>query len=147
MTNKDNEGKYIQYDKKYDASSDNKVEKQSGTDFSTRSRDTASSSRTPIDLSNRDGGHKTINTYYATPQNVQKAIHALQKLASNEQEVITKVTSEYMTVVKFALAQARKVWTAAAAWSSGVHKESVEYVNAVGESAAEQFYSNMEAIC
>ena len=52
-----------------------------------------------------------------------------------------------MTVVKFALAQARKVWTAAAAWSSGVHKESVEYVNAVGESAAEQFYSNMEAIC
>ena len=137
MTNKDNEGKYISYNKKYDTANDNKVEKQSGTDFSTRAKD-------------KKGGsikHKTINTYYATPQNVQKAIHALQKLASNEQEVITKVTSEYMTVVKFALAQARKVWTAAAAWSSGVHKESVEYVNAVGESAAEQFYSNMEAIC
>lgn len=77
---------------------------------------------------------------------IQKAIHALQKIAGNEQEVITKVTSEYLTVVKFAIAQARKVWTAAAAWSSGVHKESVDYVNAVAECAAEQFYTNMEAI-
>ena len=77
---------------------------------------------------------------------VQKAIHALQKVAGNEQEVITKVTSEYMTQVKFAMAQARKVWSAAAAWSSGVHKESVEYAQAVGESAAEQFYTNMEAV-
>ena len=136
MTNRDNEGKYIQYNKKYDNANDNKVEKQSGTDFSTRAKDKKG------DLLN-----SLKPVYYATPQNVQKAIHALQKLASNEQEVITKVTSEYMTVVKFTLAQARKVWTAAAAWSSGVHKESVEYVNAVGESAAEQFYSNMEAIC
>ena len=136
MTNKDNEGKYIQYNKKYDnVTSDNKVEKQSGTDFSTKAIN-----KKTFSVGNDTG-------YRATPQNVQKAIHALQKLASNEQEVITKVTSEYMTVVKFALAQARKVWTAAAAWSSGVHKESVEYVNAVGESAAEQFYSNMEAIC
>lgn len=140
MTNKDNEGKYIEYNKKYDAANDNKVEKQSGTDFSTKSKDTS----LEIKWGNEFSGK---GIYSATPQNVQKAIHALQKLASNEQEVITKVTSEYMTVVKFALAQARKVWTAAAAWSSGVHKESVEYVNAVGESAAEQFYSNMEAIC
>ena len=79
-------------------------------------------------------------------QKFQGAIHALQKLAGNEQEVITKVTSEYMTIFKFALAQARKVWSAAAAWSSGVHKESVEYAQAVGESAAEQFYTNMEAV-
>ena len=137
MTDTKNNNKYIEYDKIYNATdNDNKVEKQSGTDFSTRSKDTETGL----------AGTK-VRAHFATPQNVQKAIHALQKLASNEQEVITKVTSEYMTVVKFALAQARKVWTAAAAWSSGVHKESVEYVNAVGESAAEQFYSNMEAIC
>ena len=89
------------------------------------------------------------DTDYATSTNttdIQKGIHCLQKLAGNEQEVITKVTSEYMAVFKFALAQARKVWTAAAAWSSGVHKESVEYANALGECAAEQFYTNMEAI-
>ena len=141
MTDTKNNNKYINYNKIYNAAdNDNKVEKQSGTDFSDRAVVTKSAS-----LPNGKGGTATV--YRATPQNVQKAIHALQKLASNEQEVITKVTSEYMTVVKFALAQARKVWTAAAAWSSGVHKESVEYVNAVGESAAEQFYSNMEAIC
>ena len=79
-------------------------------------------------------------------ETVQKAIHALQKVAGNEQEVITKVTSEYMTQVKFAMAQARKVWTAAAAWSSGVHKESVEYAQAVGECAADQFYTIMESV-
>ena len=80
------------------------------------------------------------------PQLVQKGIRALQKIAGQEQEVITKVTSEYMSQVKFAMANARKVWTAAAAWSSGVHKESVEYAEAVGECAAEQFYVNMEAL-
>ena len=80
------------------------------------------------------------------PQDIQKAIHALQKLAGQDQEVITKITSEYMSQVKFAIAQARKLWTAAAAWSSGVHKESVEYVQAVGECAAEQFYTNMESL-
>ena len=80
------------------------------------------------------------------PQDIQKAIHALQKLAGQDQEVITKITSEYMAQVKFAIAQARKLWTAAAAWSSGVHKESVDYVQAVGECAAEQFYTNMESL-
>lgn len=88
------------------------------------------------------GSTKNMDT-----ERVQKAIHALQKLAGNEQEVITKVTSEYMGVVKFSLAQARKIWTAAAAWSSGIHKESVEYYQALGESAAEEFYMNMEAVC
>ena len=79
-------------------------------------------------------------------QNIQAAIHALQTLASNEQEVITKVTSLYMENIKFATAQARKIWTAAAAWSSTTHKESVEYYQALGEAAAEQFYMNMESI-
>ena len=111
-----------------DTSGDNKVVKSSsGNDFASNTSNVTSG--------------KTSN-YEA----VQKAIHALQKMAGNEQEVITKVTAEYMTIVKFTMAQARKVWTAAAAWSSGVHKESVDYVNAVAECAAEQFYTNMEAI-
>ena len=111
-----------------DTSGDNKVVKSSsGHDFASNTTNVTSG--------------KTSN-YEA----VQKAIHALQKMAGNEQEVITKVTAEYMTIVKFTMAQARKVWTAAAAWSSGVHKESVEYVNAVAECAAEQFYTNMESV-
>ena len=128
MTNKDTKDKKLRtavrmYDDA-DDTNDNKVSKSSGYDYSADASDTG-----------------------ADTKDVQKAIHALQKLATNEQEVITKLTSEYMTIVKFTLAQARKVWTAAAAWSSGVHKESVDYVNAVAESAAEQFYSNMEAVC
>lgn len=95
---------------------------------------------------------KTIGSG-ATPENAKKInehfqtyIHALQTIASNEQEVITKVTSLYMENIKFATAQARKIWTAAAAWSSTTHKESVEYYQALGEAAAEQFYMNMESI-
>lgn len=132
MSNKSsNEKTYVgatisnRFDKNYaDSDNDNNIKKSSGTDFSNHKGK----------LVKRDS------------EDVQKAIHALQKLASNEQEVITKVTSEYMTVVKFSLAQARKVWTAAAAWSSGVHKESVDYCQAVGDTSAEQFYSVMEAI-
>ena len=97
-------------------------------------------------ISNFDWKETAKNNYKVSTELVQKGIHVLQKVAGNEQEVITKVTSEYMTQVKFAMAQARKVWTAAAAWSSGVHKESVEYVNAVAECAAEQFYTNMESV-
>ena len=90
--------------------------------------------------------HKTADDNKKYNENMQKAIHALQTLASNEQEVITKVTSVYMENIKFATAQARKIWTAAAAWSSTTHKESVEYYQALGEAAAEQFYMNMESI-
>ena len=121
------------------ADADNKVIKQSGTDFSTKKSFGAI-------MKMDDGTEVSMGVAGSSPEKVQNAIHALQKLASNEQEVITKVTSEYMTVVKFSLAQARKVWTAAAVWSSGVHKESVEYCQAVGDASAEQFYSVMEAI-
>lgn len=86
------------------------------------------------------GNNKERNDAY------QEAIQALQTLASNEQEVITKVTSLYMENIKFATAQARKIWTAAAAWSSTEHKESVEYYQALGEASAEQFYANIESI-
>ena len=115
--------------------------------------DYASGDDNKVDKSNHDiAGYTTDiaktgkNAGKSNYEAAQKAIHALQKMAGNEQEVITKVTAEYMTIVKFAMAQARKVWTAAAAWSSGVHKESVEYVNAVAECAAEQFYTNMESV-
>lgn len=77
---------------------------------------------------------------------VQAAIKALQKIAGNENEVTQKVISEYTSVVKFTIAQARKIWNQAAVWSSNVHKESVEYYQALGEASAEEFYSNMESI-
>ena len=110
-------------------------------DTAVRSSDTDVSSAT---------GFGTQNVKPETAKNInekfQVFIHALQTIASNEQEVITKVTSLYMENIKFATAQARKIWTAAAAWSSTTHKESVEYYQALGEAAAEQFYMNMESI-
>lgn len=109
--------------------SNGKISKNSETDFEKNLSD-----------------NSTASVKGATTEDLQKTIHVLQKLAGNEQEVIAKVTSEYMEVNKFVLAQARKVWTAAAAWSSGVHKESVEYANAMGDVAAEQLYTVMESV-
>ena len=77
---------------------------------------------------------------------IQKIIVAMQKIASNEQEVVTKVTSEYMAQLKFAVSQARKMWTSAAAYTSTQHKEDASYYQAVGECAAEQAYQKFEAI-
>lgn len=127
MANKDNKNKLaVATGKSFNSSdSDNKVDKS--------------------DI-NFVAGDADRNNIQNDNENLQKAIHAMQKIATNEQEVITKITSEYMTVVKFSLANARRIWTAAAAWSSGVHKESVEYADAMGDVAAEQLYTNMESI-
>lgn len=130
MTDKDNKGKRAQISNRtFNGASDNKVEKDN------------------YDVSVAGGSlENDTSPKHDANENLQKAIHAMQKIATNEQEVITKITSEYMTVVKFSLANARRVWTAAAAWSSGVHKESVEYADAMGDVAAEQLYTNMESI-
>ena len=119
-----------------DNNSTKRVSRRSGTEYEKGLED--------------DSGHVADADYgaahSATTEDLQKTIHALQKIAGNDQEVIAKVTSEYMEVNKFVLAQARKVWTAAAAWSSGVHKESVDYANAMGDVAAEQLYTVMESV-
>lgn len=129
MTDKDNKDKRAQISNKtFNGASDNKVEKDN------------------YDVSVAKGLENDTSLKHNANENLQKAIHAMQKIATNEQEVITKITSEYMTVVKFSLANARRIWTAAAAWSSGVHKESVEYADAMGDVAAEQLYTNMESI-
>ena len=99
--------------------------------------DKYSNDKTPL-------GNAGNNT--ASYEDIQKYIHALQKVASNEQEVITKVTGEYMAQVKFAVAQARKLWTAAAAYTSTDHKESAAYYQAIGECAAESVYTSIESL-
>lgn len=81
----------------------------------------------------------------ASYENELKRYSAIQRVASNEQEVITKFTNTYMNVVKFALAQARKVWTSAAAYVS-THNEGAEFYQAVGETYAFNFISDMEAV-
>lgn len=80
-----------------------------------------------------------------TKEEYLKRVSAVQRVASNEQEVITKFTNTYMNVVKFALAQARKVWTSAAAYVS-THNEGAEFYQAVGETYAYDFISDMDAV-
>lgn len=71
----------------------------------------------------------------------------LQKIATQEQNVITAFTSARLTAIKFLISQARKVWSSAAAYSSREHKnEGYEFYTAIGESAAYDFDSYMEAI-
>ena len=71
----------------------------------------------------------------------------LQKIATQEQQVITSFTSARLAVTKFLIQQARKVWSSAAAYSSREHKnEGYEFYTAVGESAAYDFTTYMEAI-
>jgi hypothetical protein len=99
------------------------------------------------DTSRKMNDEKESSNYRgSTYQDIQKYVHALQKVASNEQEVITKVTSEYLAQVKFASAQAKKIWSAAASYSSTTHKEHYSYYAALGECAAYDVYEYMEAL-
>ena len=71
----------------------------------------------------------------------------LQKIATQEQQVIASFTAARLAVTKFLIQQARKVWSSAAAYSSREHKnEGYEFYTAVGESAAYDFTTYMEAI-
>lgn len=79
--------------------------------------------------------------------NLTVKIANLQKIATQEQHVITAFTSANIAATKFLISQARRVWSSAAAYSSREHKnEGYEFYTAVGESAAYDFDSYMEAI-
>ena len=71
----------------------------------------------------------------------------LQKIVGQEQELATKLSSGVLAASKFLIAQARRVWSSAAAYSSTEHKnEGYEFYNAIGEAYAYDFISDMEAL-
>ena len=79
---------------------------------------------------------------------LSQSIANLQKVAAQEQTLITSFTSARLKATKFAIAQARRVWSSAAAYSSTEHKnEGVEFYTAIGEAAEYDFISDMESIC
>ena len=79
---------------------------------------------------------------------LSQSIANLQKAAAQEQTLITSFTSARLKATKFAIAQARRVWSSAAAYSSTEHKnEGVEFYTAIGEAAEYDFISDMESIC
>ena len=100
------------------------------------------SNNTEYSISDVDSQKDKDGNYIITTK-----IANLQKIATQEQQVITSFTSARLTVTKFLITQARKVWSSAAAYSSREHKnEGYEFYTAVGESAAYDFTSYMEAI-
>lgn len=79
----------------------------------------------------------------------QKIVGALATIASNEKTVITKLTSAFMDVYKFDIAQARKVYSSAAAYASthkSVKNESADLIEAIGEAAYYDFMTDMDSI-
>lgn len=79
----------------------------------------------------------------------QKVVGALLSIATQEKNVITKLTSAYMDIYKFGIAQARKVYSSAAAYAS-THKsaknESADLIEAIGEAAYYDFMTDMDSI-
>lgn len=80
-------------------------------------------------------------------EKLETVISNMQRVATQEQKLITSFTSARLATTKFLITQARKVWSSAAAYSSREHKnEGYEFYTAVGESSAYEFTSYMEAI-
>lgn len=76
----------------------------------------------------------------------EKVAQFCQRVASQEQALITKLTAARISAVKFEIAQARRVWSSAAAFASVEHKnEGYEFYTAIGESAEYDFYSDFDA--
>ena len=77
---------------------------------------------------------------------LERLVGFYQRVASIEQTLVTKLTGARLNAIKFAVGQARKVWSAAAAYASIDHKnESYEYYTAVGEAALYEYESYIQA--
>ena len=113
-----------------------------------------------IDISDKNGKYDTKYTTYKKndsgeidtvekARTQQKVVGALLSIATQEKNVITKLTSAYMDIYKFGIAQARKVYSSAAAYAS-THKsaknESADLIEAIGEAAYYDFMTDMDSI-
>jgi hypothetical protein len=71
-----------------------------------------------------------------------------QRYANMEQAVINKLTAARLGAYKFAITQARRVFSSAAAYASVDHKnESYDYYTAIGEAVEYDTLSDLQAVC
>lgn len=93
---------------------------------------------------------RSYNSSDYSEEDVKKlnnTVGKLQKIATQEQTLITSLNSATINATKFLLSQARRVWSSAAAYSSREHKnEGYEFYSAIGEATAYDFMTDMEAI-
>ena len=83
-----------------------------------------------------------------TLEKVERLAGFWQRYANAEQAVINKLTAARLAAYKFAITQARRVFSSAAAYASVDHKnESYDYYTAVGEAVEYDTLSDLQAIC
>lgn len=81
-------------------------------------------------------------------ENIERLTGFWQRYANAEQAVINKLTVARLAAYKFAITQARRVFSSAAAYASVDHKnESYDYYTAVGEAVEYDTLSDLQAIC
>lgn len=94
----------------------------------------------------------STNTLIADTEEKLERIERLagfwQRYANAEQTVINKLTAARLAAYKFAITQARRVFSSAAAYASVDHKnESYDYYTAIGEAVEYDTLSDLQAIC
>lgn len=83
-----------------------------------------------------------------TLEKVERLAGFWQRYANAEQTVINKLTAARLAAYKFAITQARRVFSSAAAYASVDHKnESYDYYTAIGEAVEYDTLSDLQAIC
>lgn len=81
-------------------------------------------------------------------EKVERLAGFWQRYANAEQTVINKLTAARLSAYKFAITQARRVFSSAAAYASVDHKnESYDYYTAIGEAVEYDTLSDLQAIC
>lgn len=81
-------------------------------------------------------------------ERVERLAGFWQRYANAEQTVINKLTAARLAAYKFAITQARRVFSSAAAYASVDHKnESYDYYTAIGEAVEYDTLSDLQAIC
>lgn len=81
-------------------------------------------------------------------EKVERLAGFWQRYANAEQAVINKLTAARLGAYKFAITQARRVFSSAAAYASVDHKnESYDYYTAIGEAVEYDTLSDLQAIC
>lgn len=95
---------------------------------------------------NRSYSVQTNNT--GALENIERLAGFWQRYANAEQAVINKLTVARLAAYKFAITQARRVFSSAAAYASVDHKnESYDYYTAIGEAVEYDTLSDLQAIC
>ena len=86
--------------------------------------------------------------HWGTLEKVERLAGFWQRYANAEQVVINKLTAARLAAYKFAITQARRVFSSAAAYASVDHKnESYDYYTAIGEAVEYDTLSDLQAIC